>query len=356
MLEAFEIITTSGIVLWRKHYTPLPLQSNLINSLISDVFIEERQRSVDNEPAAAAPTYRKDKYTLRYTTAKTAKDVGLIFVAVYQSLLQLSWVSDLLTAVRGLFLKQYKSELDAPIRLDSRGFDQTFDALVSKLDTGSTRRRASETDQESQVEFTPPSSSASAADENENAPPPPPPSIPQHKKPAQVMDDTTSADVTPIATPDTSRPTTPLHPPSHLLAAKAGPAKQSRRARKAANAFNSSAPASSGDESDRRPKSGKTNVKAKRRWDNGLAVDGDDDEVLDYSAAPAPNSEEEKSLDIDNIKAEQMGSRTGKGQFVLKDLDDEVSVRGICPAMTSLPNKSWCSVFLQTTGSCCELL
>lgn len=33
---------------------------------------------------------------------------------------------------------------------------------------------------------------------------------------------------------------------------------------------------------------------------------------------------DDRELDIDEVKAEDMGSRTGKGQFVLKDLDDEV--------------------------------
>jgi signal recognition particle receptor subunit alpha len=73
MLDAFEIITESGIVLWRKHYSPL--SPNLINSLINDVFIEERQKSAADAPTNAA--YKKDRYTLRYTTAK---DVGLMFV------------------------------------------------------------------------------------------------------------------------------------------------------------------------------------------------------------------------------------------------------------------------------------
>lgn len=47
--------------------------------------------------------------------------------------------------------------------------------------------------------------------------------------------------------------------------------------------------------------------------------------MLDYSA-PAPTSDaaEEPDLDVDDVDAKQMGSRTGKGQFVLKDLDDEV--------------------------------
>ena len=70
MLDAFEIVTTSGIVLWRKHYAPL--SPHVINSLINDVFIEERLSS-----SSTADAYKKDKYTLKYATAK---DVGLIFV------------------------------------------------------------------------------------------------------------------------------------------------------------------------------------------------------------------------------------------------------------------------------------
>ena len=75
MLDAFEILTTSGIVLWRKHYAPL--SSNVINSLINDVFIEERQKPSSSHDGSVNAPYKKDKYTLRYTTVK---DVGLIFV------------------------------------------------------------------------------------------------------------------------------------------------------------------------------------------------------------------------------------------------------------------------------------
>ncbi|PIB02195.1 Signal recognition particle receptor subunit alpha [Cercospora beticola] len=322
MLDAFEIVTTSGIVLWRKHYAPL--SSSVINSLINDVFIEERQKPAGGDGAGHAP-YRKDKYTLKYTTLK---DAGLIFVAVYQSLLHLSWIDNLLTTVKALFAKQYATELKKQhvSKIDTRDFDQTFDALVRKLDTGSTRRRPSEVDSESQVELTPPSSSASQADEEDGPPAPP---VPHFKKPAvpQVKDvvyDTTSADITPVATPDTSRPTTPLHAPSHLLAAKAGPGGLSRKQRKKANQFSNSAPVSSGDESDRRPKSSQGKGKAKRRWDASGVAQEDDGEVLDYSATATPSNEEPNALDVDDVNATQMGSRTTKGQFVLKDLDDEV--------------------------------
>ena len=70
MLDAFEIVTTSGIVIWRKHYSPV--SSNIINSLINDIFIEERAGGQKEGTA-----YKKEKYTLKWSTSK---DVGLIFV------------------------------------------------------------------------------------------------------------------------------------------------------------------------------------------------------------------------------------------------------------------------------------
>lgn len=85
MLDAFEILTTSGVVLWKKSYAPV--NSNIINSLITDVFIEERipsvARSQEDGHAARNPPFKKDKYTLKWTTAK---DVGLIFVVCSKSL------------------------------------------------------------------------------------------------------------------------------------------------------------------------------------------------------------------------------------------------------------------------------
>lgn len=79
MLDSFEILTTSGVVLWSKQY--IPVSSNIVNALITDVFIEERipsavRTKVDDRAARNAP-YRKEKYTLKWTTAK---DIGLIFV------------------------------------------------------------------------------------------------------------------------------------------------------------------------------------------------------------------------------------------------------------------------------------
>lgn len=78
MLDAFEILTTSGVVLWSKSYNPV--SPNIINSFIKDVFIEDSfaaNAGLNDTASARNPIYKKEKYTLKWTTAK---DLGLIFV------------------------------------------------------------------------------------------------------------------------------------------------------------------------------------------------------------------------------------------------------------------------------------
>lgn len=79
MLDSFEILTTSGVVLWSKSYAPL--SANLINGFIKEVFIEEKAaagavKGIDGS-SSQNPTYQREKYSLKWTTAK---DLGLIFV------------------------------------------------------------------------------------------------------------------------------------------------------------------------------------------------------------------------------------------------------------------------------------
>jgi hypothetical protein len=78
MLDTFEILTTSGVVLWSRTYAPVG--ANVINSLIRDVFIEERILP-QPEDAGSKPTYKKEGYTLKWTASK---DAGLIFVVCNQ--------------------------------------------------------------------------------------------------------------------------------------------------------------------------------------------------------------------------------------------------------------------------------
>ena len=79
MLDTFEILTTSGVVLWSKSYTPI--SPSIINSLITNVFIEERTLPgagvADDISAASNPPYQHEQHTLKWTTVK---ELGLIFV------------------------------------------------------------------------------------------------------------------------------------------------------------------------------------------------------------------------------------------------------------------------------------
>ena len=78
MLDCFEIITTSGVVLWSR--SNIPIGPNVVNTLINDVFIEEKARPIvggGDGSSMRHPAYKVDKYTLKYTLVK---DLGLIFV------------------------------------------------------------------------------------------------------------------------------------------------------------------------------------------------------------------------------------------------------------------------------------
>jgi signal recognition particle receptor subunit alpha len=140
----------------------------------------------------------------------------------------------------------------------------------------------------------------------------------------------TSSESTPIHTPDTSRPTTPA--PGHLLVAKGGPGgKRSRRARKVAST--PSAHVSSGDEgSSRRANAGKAStVKKGRRWDADGLANEDSDTILDYSTPVSGARQSDVEIDgsvrpatMEAVNYKSWGSKTRDGQFVLKDLDDEV--------------------------------
>lgn len=75
MLEAFEILTTSGVVLWSKSYAPVG--AHVVNGLINDVFIEEKVVPQGASASGISPAFKKEKYTLKW---KRAEEFNLIFV------------------------------------------------------------------------------------------------------------------------------------------------------------------------------------------------------------------------------------------------------------------------------------
>ncbi|KAF2257188.1 P-loop containing nucleoside triphosphate hydrolase protein [Trematosphaeria pertusa] len=306
MLDTFEILTTSGVVLWSRTY--VPVGANIINSLIRDVFIEERIQP-QSEDAGSKPTYRKEGYTLKWTAAK---DLGLIFVAVYQSLVHLTWIDRLLDNVRALFVglygEQLKKEHTSVVNCDKFGpyFERQIQELEGQSDAASSSTTAPN------VKLTPPSTDNDSAEENA----PQPPVL--HKPQLPLYD--TSVDSTPVPTPDTSRPTTPAQN-NHLVTGKSRPGgKLSRRDRKKAAAVNS-APVSSGDEATAKRK-GKSSAKRNRVWGEFGAEEEDPSMVLDYSRTDIKDDASENEV-LEEIKPETWGRKSGN-QFVLKDLDEEM--------------------------------
>jgi signal recognition particle receptor subunit alpha len=301
MLDTFEIVTTSGVVLWSRTY--VPVGANVINSLIRDIFIEERTLPHADD-TGSKPTYKKEGYTLKWTHAK---DLGLIFVAVYQSLVHLTWIDKLLDNVRALFVGLYgdqlKTELSSVVNCDKFGsyFDRQMHELEGQSDSSAPG-----------IKITTPDSSIDNDSAEESAPP-----AALQKTPQRPLFDT-SADSTPVQTPDTSRPSTPA---SHILAGKARPAgaRMSRRDRKKASG--SPAPASSGDEASTKRK-GKS-AKKNRTWGELGADEEDGDMVLDYSQSDLRDGASENEQ-LEEIHQDTWGRKTTKGEFVLKDLDEEM--------------------------------
>lgn len=241
---------------------------------------------------------------------------------MYQSLLHLTWVEKLLENLETIFVKLYKDQLSKPnAAIYEYDFDRYYDQQIRELEEKTGAASVVEVPQAFSGE-------KKQVLENGDTGGPPPPPISGHLKTqpeaASFAGDPNQG--TPVTTPDTSRPTTPNPNTNHLLAAKGGPpgGRGSRRSRKAANV---SPAMSSGDEA-RKGKASKAKEKKLRKWDaDGMVYEGDD-AVLDYSK---PNSTETNGIDesqmfpAELISSQAAGSKTRNGEFVLKDLDDEIA-------------------------------
>ncbi|KAI1473684.1 SRP54-domain-containing protein [Daldinia eschscholtzii] len=315
MLDTFEILTTSGVVLWSRTYAPV--NPSVINNFISDVFIEEKGAVAgarNSQPAASNPLYKADQHTLKWTFVK---ELGVIFVAVYRSLLHLSWIDKLVDNLKTIFIDLYGDQLKKPNTtiVECRKFDEYFDQQYRELESSgslNTARPAAITSL----------SEENAIRDNTGDEPPLPPGL-KHRGKAQSNSQERPS--TAESTPNTSRPSTPSG--NHLVVAKGGPmGKMSRRARKIKN---NSAPVSSGDEAPARKT--KKAPKKGRKWDaDGFADEEDDSLQLDYSAVQNTLTSDSE-IDVaarstagEGVDSSSWGTKTSKGQFVLKDLDDEV--------------------------------
>ncbi|CAI0448979.1 unnamed protein product [Linum tenue] len=116
MLEQLLIFTRGGLILWTCKELGNALKGSPIDTLIRFCLLEERSGSNSynyDAPGAA--------YTLKWTFHN---ELGLVFVAVYQRILRLLYVDELLSMVKREFCEIYD-----PKRIDYNDFDETFRQL-----------------------------------------------------------------------------------------------------------------------------------------------------------------------------------------------------------------------------------
>ncbi|KAF5802944.1 putative signal recognition particle, SRP54 subunit, GTPase domain, AAA+ ATPase [Helianthus annuus] len=116
MLEQLLIFTRGGLILWTCQELGNALRGSPIDTLIRSCLLEERS-------GAASYTYDVPgaSYTLKWTFHN---ELGLVFVAVYQKILHLLYVDELLGMVKRGF-----SEIYDPKRTVYNDFDETFRQL-----------------------------------------------------------------------------------------------------------------------------------------------------------------------------------------------------------------------------------
>lgn len=116
MLEQLLIFTRGGLILWTCKELGNALKGSPIDTLIRSCLLEERSGAASynyDAPGAA--------YTLKWTFHN---ELGLVFVAVYQRILHLLYVDELLAMVKHEF-----SEIYDPKRMNYNDFDETFRQL-----------------------------------------------------------------------------------------------------------------------------------------------------------------------------------------------------------------------------------
>lgn len=219
--------------------------------------------------------------------------------------------------IRTIFVNLYKSRLTkADAGVGQYAFDEYYDQQLREVESTS-RSSVSTAIPRVVAERKDPLQEA----DNGGPPPPPVPGLLQVQPRAAPATGESNSN-SPLQSPDRSRPTTPLSA-GHLVTAKAPPGgRGSRRARKAANAVSHP---SSGDEGQNQKGKGKATGKKMRKWDADGYADEDDGTSLNFSTNDDASETPMMSPPPGPIAPESWGTKTSTGQFIVKDLEEEVS-------------------------------
>ena len=91
MLDSFQIFTKGGLILFQWSLMDVP-KGSPVDELVKQCLLEERAGETEFTHVAGSSAY-----TLRW---RTHNALGLVFVAVYQKILRLDYVDDLLESVK----------------------------------------------------------------------------------------------------------------------------------------------------------------------------------------------------------------------------------------------------------------
>eukprot|EP01117_Protostelium_nocturnum_P014559 TRINITY_DN5546_c0_g1_i1.p1 TRINITY_DN5546_c0_g1~~TRINITY_DN5546_c0_g1_i1.p1 ORF type:complete len:592 (+),score=198.60 TRINITY_DN5546_c0_g1_i1:32-1777(+) len=137
MLDHVSIINGGGIVLWS--YSPRRLKGNPVNEFIGKVILEER---------GGESQVHMDQYTMKWTFAN---EFDLMLVVIYQKILQLFYIDDLLDTLKSKFVSQYRSSLssikekNAKISEVDFNFDKMFEQILVSVEERDKQRTAERT-------------------------------------------------------------------------------------------------------------------------------------------------------------------------------------------------------------------
>lgn len=264
MIDLISVFSTGGIVLWQKTYQGA-VSENVVNSLIREVFIENRAKDRD--------IFHKDNYTVKYLVSN---DYGLVFVVAYQSIIHLSYSDEFLSNFNTIFLAllgdQIKINIQQGAPIDE-GLD--FERLTSMIDV-----RLEELE-----------NSTSSKKVNDEHP----------KSEEEEIEETEVGAATAVETQETK-------PETH------------RRVRRSGRNKGKNSPTDSGAEDTKK----KTKKKMRRWGDDGAAEDDDANVVLDYSGAKSDGTTSYAAADEMVGDIDRWGQSNKKGEFLLNDLSTEM--------------------------------
>ena len=122
MLDLVSVFSKSGAVLWSQEWAPI--KGDPVNAVISGILLEDR---------TGKDIYQDANYSVKWCVDN---EMDIVVVAVYQRVITLPYVDELLSKCRDAFIVKLRSVAEEK-RLDifpCKAFDKQFAALQAEVE------------------------------------------------------------------------------------------------------------------------------------------------------------------------------------------------------------------------------